>query len=148
MLATQRTVLHVDDDPLITAVVAERLGRAGFACEQVNDPREAIVTMERGQHCVVVLDVHMPHRSGLQLLSDIKRRDGGVQVILLTGLVNESTVLDAIHLGAEACFFKPFRDPEPFLRCVEDAFAKADRWWHTLRELTARRRADGVVARG
>ncbi|MEN0109566.1 MAG: response regulator [Planctomycetota bacterium] len=147
MFANRRAVLHIDDDPLITRLVAERLREAGFESEALNDPLKAIDTLIHGQYRIVVLDIHMPHRSGLQILTEIKRIDAGVQVIMLTGLVNETTVIEAMTRGAEACFFKPLRDPGEFLTAIDDAWRRNDRWWHSLRDLTHRRKeAEQAVA--
>lgn len=141
MFANRRAVLHVDDDPLITRLVGEQLRIAGFESEAINDPLQAVEAMVRGQYRIVLLDIHMPHRSGLQLLSEIKRLDAGVQVIMLTGLVNETTVIEAMTQGAEACFFKPLRDPSDLLSAIDDAWRRNDRWWNSLRDLTQRRKA-------
>ncbi|MEO1495833.1 MAG: response regulator [Planctomycetota bacterium] len=144
MFANRKAVLHVDDDPLITRLVAEYLHHAGFESEAVHDPLMAIAAMVRGQYRIVLLDIHMPHRSGLQLLSEITSLDAGVQVIMLTGLVNETTVIEAMRQGAEACLFKPLTDPAPLIREVEDAYEFNNRWWGALRDLTQRRRVENT----
>lgn len=141
MLVNRRAVLHIDDDPLITKLVGEQLRQAGYESEPINDPMTAMQALARGHYRVVVLDVHMPNKSGLQLLQEIKQFDGGVQVILLTGLVNETTVVEAIRLGAEACLFKPLDDPTPLTEAIEDAFRRNDRWGSTFVDLTQRRRS-------
>lgn len=140
MFCSSRAVLHVDDDPIITDLVAEYLKRGGYESEAVNDPLAVMQALIRGHFRIVILDVHMPHKSGLQLLQEIKQFDAGIQVILLTSLVNETTVIEANRLGAEACLFKPLTDPDAFLTTVEDASRRNDRWWQTLRDLTARRK--------
>lgn len=141
MFMNRRTVLHVDDDPMITDLVAEQLRSAGFETEAVHNPLNAIKAMISGQHRIVLVDVHMPGMSGLQLLEEIKRVDASVQVILLTALVQESTVIESMRLGAEACFFKPLSDPDPLIDALEDAYIRNDRWWRTLSDLSVRRKA-------
>ncbi|MEO0530351.1 MAG: response regulator, partial [Planctomycetota bacterium] len=125
---------------LITDLVGEYLKREGYESEAVNDPLAVMQALIRGHYRIVLLDVHMPHKSGLQLLQEIKQFDAGIQVILLTSLVNETTVIEANRLGAEACLFKPMADPADFLNAVEDASRRNDRWWQTLRDLTMRRK--------
>lgn len=140
MFTNRRAVLHVDDDPLFTQLVGQHLAQAGYESEAIHDPHAAMQTIIRGQYRTVILDVHMPGKSGLQLLQEIKQFDGGIQVVLLTGLVNETTVIEAVRLGAEGCFFKPLNEPQAFIDAIEDAFRRNDRWWNTLRELTCRRK--------
>lgn len=139
MFTNRKAVLHVDDDSLVTRIVGEHLREAGFECEAVNDANAAIERLIAGSYRIVLLDIHMPGRSGLQILNEIKSLDAGVQVIMLTALVNETTVLEVNRLGAEACLFKPILDPAPLIEAVDAAYERNCRWWHTLRELTRRR---------
>lgn len=141
MFTNRRAVLHVDDDPLITRLVAEHLGRSGYESEAVHDPLCAMQALVRGQYRIAILDVHMPQKSGLQVLQEIKQFDAGIQVILLTAMVSETTVIEANRLGAEACLFKPLSDPGQLIDAVDDSFRRCDRWWDTLRDLTQRRKA-------
>ncbi|MFI4876898.1 MAG: hypothetical protein ACIALR_16215, partial [Blastopirellula sp. JB062] len=60
------------------------------------------------------------------------------QVIMLTGLVTLSTVLDSMRYGAETCLFKPVNEIEPLLEVLEAAFAKHGRWWSALHDLKQR----------
>lgn len=146
MFANRKAVLHVDDDPLITRIVAKQLQAGGYESQAVHDPNEAFDAMIRGQFRIVLLDIHMPNRTGLQLLSEIKAYDAGIQVIMLTGLVNETTVLETMRQGAEACLFKPVLDPKILIDAIDDAFKRNNRWWHSLRDLTKRRRTDETVS--
>jgi DNA-binding NtrC family response regulator len=84
----------------------------------------------------------MPHVDGLQLLADIKRHDGGIQVVMLTGLVTLSSALRSFRLGAEACLFKPIDDFGPLVESIHRTFRKIDGWWWTLEQLSGRRHAE------
>lgn len=141
MFTNRRAVLHVDDDPQITAIVGSHLQHAGFDYEPVNDSRQAVEALVRGQYRIVILDEDMPNVTGLEILQEIKHADAGVQVIMLTGLVSEHTVFDANRYGAEACLFKPLTNPQLLIDAVEDAFRRNDDWWRSLHNLTQRRRA-------
>lgn len=134
-----RLILHVDDDPDITRLMAARLAKFGYESKSQNDPRRVIDDIQRGEYRVVLVDIDMPYINGLELLKHIKMQDGGIQVIMLTGIVTMTTVLQSLRLGAEACLFKPIRNIEPLVNCVDDAFRKIDRWWQTLEELSNRR---------
>lgn len=142
MFANRKAVLHVDDDPLITRIVGAQIRAGGYDSKAIHDPTEAFEAMIRGQFRIVLLDIHMPQQSGLQLLSEIKAYDAGIQVIMLTGLVNETTVIETMRQGAEACLFKPILDPKILTDAIDDAFKRNNRWWHSLRDLTQRRRKE------
>jgi DNA-binding NtrC family response regulator len=141
----ERAILHIDDDPQLTRMVARQLETRGFNVVSLNDPKLATRELVLQQRRVVLLDIDMPGINGLDLLREIKSYDGGIQVIMLTGLVNLTTVLQSLRLGAEACFFKPVDDVEPLVDALNAVFAKIDRWWHTLEELSERRRSQPVT---
>lgn len=141
MFTNRRAVLHVDDDPLITQLVGGHLRGAGYEFEAIHDPLETLQAIVRRHYRIVILDEDMPGRNGLEVLQEIKRLDGGVRVIMLTGLVEERTIREANRFGAEACLFKPLTDPQPLIDVVDDAARRNDGWWRSLHELTQRRRA-------
>ena len=136
---SSRAVLHVDDDPQFTRAIAARLAIFGFEVQSLNDSRRVLDELMRGQYRVVLLDIDMPHFDGLEVLRQIKSYDGGIQVVMLTGIVTMSAVLQSLRQGAEACLFKPVRDIEPLVDAIDEAFRKLDRWWQALEELSRRR---------
>jgi DNA-binding NtrC family response regulator len=147
MNSTQRTVLHVDDDRLIRELVAHRLTADGYKVISLDNPREAISTLLAHDCRVVILDVEMPELNGLELLSQIKAHDGGVQVIMLTGLVSMSSVLESLRRGAEACLFKPIENFDELQRALAATFVKLDAWWSTLADLSRRKQQENLPVR-
>jgi DNA-binding NtrC family response regulator len=141
-----RSILHVDDDPQITRLVGEQLRSRGYDVTSLNDPTETMKELMTAQHRIIILDIDMPNLNGLDLLQDIKTYDGGVQVIMLTGIVTLTTVLRSLRLGAEACFFKPMPSIDPLVEALEDIFRKNERWWIALDDLSHRKRGECVMA--
>ena len=135
-----RTILHVDDDPQFTRIVAHVLQRKGFDVVSINDPNQVIGELIRNGYRVVLLDIDMPEMDGIELLRRIKEYDGGVQVIMVTGLVTLGNAMAAFRRGAEACFFKPMDDYGPLLQAIEGTFHKIEHWWKALHDLTRQRR--------
>ncbi len=145
MHSTERVILHVDDDRLMTEIMRERLEPYGYRVIPINDPSNIVEVLMRNNCRVVLLDVQMPQVNGLEVLSQIKQYDGGVLVIMLTGLVSMTSVLESMRRGAEACLFKPLNDVQPLVKSLEAAFQKIDYWWDTLQDLTRRRRDEKLV---
>ncbi len=141
MFSNRRTILHIDDDPMITRIVGRFLTQAGYEVDSLHEPLQALETIEREQYQVVLLDVDMPIKNGMHLLPEIKSLERGVQVIMLSGIVTPSIVLEAFKAGAEAYLFKPFDDPSPLLDTLAASFHKIDRWWGSLRDLNQRQKA-------
>jgi len=137
-----RHILHVDDDPQITTLVAKYLNAHGYQATAIHDPCQVIHRLPQFQERVVLLDIDMPLINGLELLKQIKAFDGGIQVVMLTGLVTMTTVLQSLRLGAEACHFKPITDIRPLIDALDGCFRKIERWWATLDDLSARRKSE------
>ncbi len=135
-----KTILHVDDDPSQLRIVAAILEKHGYIVESVGDSTEALQRISELNVRLVLLDIDMPGIDGMTLLREIKRIDGGVQVIMVTGLVKMSTVLKSMRWGAEACVFKPITDTSLLLEAVDAAFEKNIRWWKAVDLLTREKR--------
>ena len=135
----RRTILHIDDDPAVLRLVSGRLQQQDYDVIGCSDPTEINELLLSTNVRVVLLDISMPQADGLELLKQIKRYDGGIQVIMLTGLVSMNAVLDSLRNGAEALYFKPILNFEPLLEILAEAFRKTDRWRKTLEELRMRR---------
>lgn len=133
-----KNLLHIDDDPDILRLVAAKLQARGYQVHSLDDPCQAQRELLSRDCRVVLLDVDMPTMNGLELLRQIKEYDGGIQVILLTGLVSMNTVLESMRMGAEACLFKPICDFDQLYHTLDATYAKVDRWWRTLQDLTHR----------
>jgi DNA-binding NtrC family response regulator len=136
-----REILHVDDDPQFTRLVRARLKSYGIQTCPLNDARECLDRVTYDSYRIVLLDIDMPYSDGLQLLSEIKQHDGGIQVLMLTGLVTMSSALQSFRLGAEACLFKPMEDFSPLVEAIHRATHKSEAWWTTLEHLAEKLQA-------
>jgi DNA-binding NtrC family response regulator len=144
----EREILHVDDDPQLTRLIAKRLEPYGYQVVSLNDPAEAINELIHKNRRVVLLDIDMPGINGLEVLQEIKNYDAGIQVIMLTGLVTVSSVLESIRMGAEAIFFKPLEDFEELDESLQRCFQKIDHWWNALHDLSRRKHGEHVETVG
>lgn len=136
-----RKVIHVDDDPAILRIVEHVLARRGYSVISVSDSNLALDALQTHGAKLVILDLDMPGKNGLELLEEIKEIDGSIQVLMLTGLVSMDTILRATRLGAEECQFKPIEDFEELGKAVDRAYDKMLRWWKTFREWKKRQKA-------
>jgi CheY-like chemotaxis protein len=84
---------------------------------------------------VVISDIQMPGMDGIELLRRIRQDFPMTRVIMITGYVNQGSLLSCMRLGAETCVFKPLED----LKELDDAVAQAVRtirhWWDILAQL-------------
>jgi CheY-like chemotaxis protein len=102
-------VLVVDDDRELRALLALRLRRAGLGVVEAVDGQAALeqVLAAPCAFAAVVSDVHMPRRSGLELLAAIRAAGLALPIVILTGFGERQTHADAVRLGASAVFDKP-----------------------------------------
>ena len=102
------TVLVVDDEPRIRRIVEMALGDRGYRVLTAPSAEEAQDVLERERVDAVVTDLQLPGRSGLELLSDIRRADRGLPVILITAYGTVESAVEAIKAGAFDYVLKPF----------------------------------------
>jgi two-component system, OmpR family, response regulator len=109
-----RTVLVVDDDAALRALVRATLEAAGFATVEAEGADEAIASVRAEPPAVVILDVEMPKTSGYELCRRLRADFGnGLGMILLSGTRTESfDQVAGLHLGADDYVLKPFAPDE------------------------------------
>jgi DNA-binding response OmpR family regulator len=115
------TVLVADDDDDIRHLIGMKLRRAGYTVEVAGDGVEALELARRTRPDLIVLDVMMPGKSGIEvtreLASDTALRQ--VPILLLTALASSRDISDGLEAGAAAYFQKPF-SPSELLDRVEE----------------------------
>jgi DNA-binding NtrC family response regulator len=83
-----------------------------FQVESVQDGREALKKIEENPYDVVILDIMMPNIDGLEVLRRVKETHPNVDVIMITGLSQVDTAVQAMKLGAFDYISKPFEPDE------------------------------------
>jgi DNA-binding response OmpR family regulator len=106
------TVLVIDDDPVILALLRVNFEIEGFDVVCAHDGDEGFALAAELHPDIVISDIMMPRRDGLQLLSDLKHdpRTEDLPVILLSAKAQKSEVEHGLDLGADDYITKPF-DP-------------------------------------
>jgi CheY-like chemotaxis protein len=110
-------VLLIEDDPDLRAALAESLRAAGYAVREASDGSQVVgqwstVPTDWGDLLdadLVITDQRMPGASGIEVLSDLRRRDWETQVVIISAFVDEELRRAAYRLGALAVFSKPLR---------------------------------------
>src|SRR5262245_39363491 len=102
-------LLIVDDEQVIREVLTEKLTKSGYQCVAAGNGPEALKRLESDHTLSLVLsDIDMPGQNGLSLLRDIKSRNADIDVVMVTGVVDIDTAIQAIRLGASDYITKPF----------------------------------------
>lgn len=101
------SLLLVDDDDTFRLVLARELGHRGFDVAMASSGREALRDMEVAQPDIILLDLQLPDRSGMEVLDAVKDLSPGSEVIMLTGHGSMDTAIRAIRAGAFDYVSKP-----------------------------------------
>jgi len=106
------SVLVIDDEPIVCHSVRKILSKQSCAVEEVFDVDAALRKMKLQKFDLVLLDLKMPKRSGMEVLKSIKAQWPGLPVIMITGHGTIDTAIEATKLGAYDFIPKPFTPAE------------------------------------
>lgn len=115
-----RTILVVDDEPTIRAVLDLLLRRAGYRVLVASQGRQAVELYRTRRETVslVLLDVCMPGLDGPATLAELRRIDPDVVACFMSGYTDRYDETDLLRAGASGFLHKPFH-LDDFLRLVE-----------------------------
>ena len=116
-------ILVVDDEPSVVATCVRTLTRAGYVTEGVGDSDIALEHLAQEVFDLLLTDIRMPGRDGLELLAMAKELDPHLSVVIITGYGTMDDALQAIRLGAQGFLLKPF-EPGELVDAVEDSLRR------------------------
>jgi two-component system response regulator BaeR len=104
-------VLVVEDEPKLASLVVDYLHASGFETQHVADGRDVLAAIVERKPDIVLLDLMLPGRSGLEVFKDIRAR-ADIPIVMVTALVEEVDRLVGLELGADDYVCKPFSPRE------------------------------------
>jgi DNA-binding response OmpR family regulator len=106
-----KTVLVVEDDPNIARLIRDYLTQAGYRVLVATDGNRALALAAEASPDLIVLDLGLPERDGLDVLREV-RRDSAVPMIVVTARGEETDRIVGLELGADDYVVKPFSPKE------------------------------------
>lgn len=106
-----KTVLVVDDEPILCEMLREFLTGKGFHVTKAHDGDQALAVYKRHRPDVVLLDVRMPGKGGLATLRELGAFDPEAKVIMVTAVHEKKVAEQALAEGALDYITKPFTLP-------------------------------------
>ena len=103
-------ILIADDEPNILISLEFLLKRAGYQVSLARDGQEALDAILRDRPALVLLDVMMPRKTGLEVLQAVRADEAcnGVRILMLTAKGRDPDMAKGLALGADAYLTKPF----------------------------------------
>lgn len=121
---SKRSILVVDDDRNIREYLAAFLGTSGYAVECLESGDAAIQRLAAGlSPSVMLLDVMLPGKDGIEVLANVKATNPLIPIIILSGIGQIKTVVEAMKMGASDYLTKPFEE-EALELAIENAIEK------------------------
>ncbi len=115
MVASSNSILVVDDEPMVREVLTQYLDAEGFDVIEAGDGEEAVAAIAERTPALVLLDLMLPKRNGLEVLKFI-RGTSQLPVILLTARGEETDRVRGLEAGADDYVVKPFSAREVVAR--------------------------------
>lgn len=110
-------ILAIDDQQLILMSLAKRLEDAGLEVQTASTAEQGMNQFDTFQPDLVVLDINMPHVSGLEVVSYIRQeRVSTVPILIMSGKTGEETIKKAYELGIDEYMKKPISLNEVLMR--------------------------------
>lgn len=124
------TILIVDDEQSVRRLLSRKLSSDGYSCQEASDADQATELINKGSVGLMLLDINMPGKSGVELLAEIEAHHPDVAVLMVTGVTDISTAVHCVKAGAYDYLTKPFSLDEVSLsveRALEQRKLAAER---------------------
>lgn len=109
-------VLLVEDDPMIGDAIQGALKDASYAVDWIKDGRTALTTLGDQQYELVLLDLGLPGKDGLDVLASIRAKDNPIPLLIITARDGLDDRLRGLDGGADDYVTKPFQMAELLAR--------------------------------
>jgi len=108
MPAHKEHILIVDDEPSIISFLERTLTATGFRVTGLSEPQQAVKLLTKEEFDLALIDVVMPVISGPKLARTILESGATTEILIMTGLPEESTLKSCLDMGISQFIFKPF----------------------------------------
>ena len=104
-----KKILLVDDSSYMRGVLKKILKEAGFTdFLEASDGERALDAFQRERPGVVLLDIVMPNKNGVEVLRELRKLDAEARVVMVSAVGQDVIIQEALQAGAQAFIVKPF----------------------------------------
>jgi len=143
----KRRILIADDEEIVIRSCLRILSDGDFLIDTAKNGMEAITKIHENAYDLLILDIKMPKMNGIEVLQRVKETHPDIDVIMITGLNQIETAVEAMKLGAFDYLPKPF-DPAELEIVVARAFERRGLLQENLNlknEVSAKYRFDNII---
>ena len=128
--------LIVDDQPMLLEMMRLKIQKAGFDVDAVNNGRDALKVFERTDPDLVITNLLIPDKSGLEIIKYIRDKGNSVPIIVASGVQSEEMMLKVFESGADDFICKPFKPIELIVKAkrffIEELSSNESNIYHGL----------------
>ena len=118
------SVLIVDDEPIVRESLRDWLKDAGYQVATAESGEEALEMIEKQDFSVMVVDIRLPGRTGIDVLREVKAQRPWIKSLIITAYPSADTVSEAKKLGAIDYLIKPVA-PDDLERLIRETLESA-----------------------
>ena len=108
MVIRDESIFIVDDEQALRKLLSYWLGGNGFQCHEAESGEKALAALEEKPADLVILDIRLPGKSGIQLIPEIVEAHPDTAIVMATAVSDTQTAVQCMKLGAYDFLTKPF----------------------------------------
>lgn len=123
----QKRILIVEDDQFLREFYEELLKAEGYTIDSAPDGEIGLSKIQSNQYDLVLLDLMLPKKDGVQILRDLKAnppKSSQLNIVVLTNLGQDAVIKECFDLGAEGYLIKSALNPDQVLTEVKSYLQK------------------------
>jgi two-component system OmpR family response regulator len=105
-------ILLIDDEPEVRELVATWFEKAGHEIDSRATGEDGLLQADEQSYDAIILDIRMPGLDGFEVLAELRGSGNITPVMMLTSVLEEEDIIDALGTGADGYMTKPFSPPE------------------------------------
>jgi len=122
----KKSILVVDDDPMIRSFLSTILKEEGHRVEEAESGRSGLAKFQAAEFDLVVTDLRMPDLSGLDLIREGRKLRPESRWVIITAYGSIGNAVEAMKVGASDYLTKPFSSPEELRHVIRRVLKEAD----------------------
>lgn len=120
----KKSILLIEDEDVNRDLYKKLLEMEGYQVDTAVNGTQAYEKMRKGGYDLVLLDIIMPEKNGVEILEKLKQESTPTQpmqtIVFLTNLTEEEIIAKGVALGARGYLVKSDYDPEEFLQQIQE----------------------------
>jgi len=128
-MAGSKTILFIEDDPLIVDMYSHVLTKVGYVVEVAGDGKQGLAMAKAKDYDLLLLDIMIPQMSGIDVLEALRGTDGkglpNTKIVILTNLAQDEESRRALEAQADGYLIKADVTPHKLVELVEQILGKA-----------------------